>query len=175
MRMQGYFECSKMARRTTSKMSAQESSGGHWSKVPALCVISVCQSVFHQSLLGLPSILAFMLGDSDQWISLSQNGCSPYSAVDFAAGNPTQHLMDVCMSVCVWFRVLLLLCDPRWLNAQKAYRTLRGRLFVFHIPISVFINVMGNLQRPSLLSMSPFVSEENTGKVLTIRPVAKYS
>lgn len=82
-------------------MSAQGSSRGQWSKVPALCVISARQSVLHRSLLGLPSILAFMLGDSNQWISLSQNGCTPYSAVDFTAGNPTQHLMDVRMSLCV--------------------------------------------------------------------------
>lgn len=63
-------------------------------------MISACQSL-KPILVGLAISVAFMLGDSDQWISLSQNGCTPYSAVDFTAGNPTHHLMDVRMSVCV--------------------------------------------------------------------------
>lgn len=70
-------------------------------------------SVVHNSSIQTPSVCrtpvlvvyginTVMSGDSDQCISLSPNGSTPYSAVDFMAGYPTHHLMDVhvCVPVC---------------------------------------------------------------------------
>lgn len=82
---------------------------GNWGQIPQRRAIPLRLSVWHRPLWGMASIPPFMSGDSDRWISLSPNGSTPYSAVDFTVGYPTRHLMDVCVRVAlsVWFGVQL--------------------------------------------------------------------